>query len=99
MREGPESIAEILARLFTQRGWGRQQEQRRWADAWRTVAGAELSGKTQPLALKRGVFEVAVADSVLLQELANFEKRRLLSGLQAALGSEKISDIRFRLGR
>lgn len=99
MRDGPEPIGEIVARLLTERGWGRQQEQRRWAEAWRSVAGAELNRKTEPLSLKRGVFEVAVADGVLLQELASFEKRRLLAALQAVLGSDKISDLRFRLGR
>ena len=99
MKDGPESIAEILARLFLQRSWGGTQRQHRLAEAWAKAAGPEIAKKTEPLALRRGIMEVAVADGILLQELANFRKKALLAALQKALESETVKDIRFRTGR
>ena len=32
--KGPESLGEILSRLFTARGWGRRQDRLRLEEAW-----------------------------------------------------------------
>src|SRR3954471_18638451 len=90
----PEPIKEVLARLFTARGWGRRQGrlhlERAWADAVREVcppgpAGPDLAGQTRVGALRRGVLEVEVGNAVLLQELTHFYKRRLLEALRRRL--------------
>ena len=94
---GPERLSEILSRLFTVRGWGRPQQQLRLEDAWRQAAGEQIAIRTQVISLKRGVLEVEVADGVLLQELAGFEKRRLIATLQKLLDPGRVKDLRFRL--
>jgi predicted nucleic acid-binding Zn ribbon protein len=97
MERGPESLAEILSRLFLQRGWGRRQEQARIEEAWGRVAGPELAKKTRVSAFRRGVLEIEVNHATLLQELVGFHRRRLLRDLQTALTGVHLKDLRFRL--
>ena len=99
-REGPESLAEILSRLFTSRGWGRRQDRLRLEDAWSAaMAACELApAETKVAALRRGVLEVVVGSGVLLQELAHFHKRRLLEHLRPRLPGTTVTDLRFRAG-
>lgn len=95
---GPESLREILSRLFTARGWGRRQERIHLEQAWNEAAGADIAAHSRPGALRRGVLEVTVDNAVLLQELAHFHKRRLLEQLRRRLPSTPLTDLRFRAG-
>jgi predicted nucleic acid-binding Zn ribbon protein len=99
MGKGPEPLAEILSRLFTVRGWGRRQGRLRLEQAWAEAAGEETARHTRVGGLRRGVMEVEVGNSVLLQELAHFNKRRLLENLRARLPEITVADLRFRLGK
>src|SRR5437899_5927838 len=81
----PEKLGEILSRLFTARGWGRRQERLRLEEAWAAAVGPELAQQTRVGSLRRGVLEVMVANAILLQELAHYQKRRLLEQLRGRL--------------
>ena len=94
----PEKLGEILGRLFVARGWGRRQERVQLEEAWSLVIGPRGAGHTWVGALRRGILEISVDSSVLLQELAHFQKRRLLEQLRARLPATIISDLRFRAG-
>jgi predicted nucleic acid-binding Zn ribbon protein len=94
---GPEPIGDILNRLFAARGWGRKQERLQLEEAWNVVA-KELLNHTRITSLKRGILEVEVRSSVLLQELTQFQKKPLLTGMQKRLPERKIKDLKFRLG-
>jgi predicted nucleic acid-binding Zn ribbon protein len=96
-QKGPELLGEILARLFTARGWGRRQERLRLEEAWAAAAGVHAA-QTRPGPLRRGVLEVTVANAVLLQELAHYHKRRLLEELRRRLPGVTLTDLRFRAG-
>jgi predicted nucleic acid-binding Zn ribbon protein len=96
--KGPENVGEILSRLFTARGWGRRQERLRLEEAWADAVGPEGIGHTRVGALRRGVLEVTVDGSALLQELASFHKRRLLQELRQRLPGTPLTDLRFRAG-
>src|SRR5438093_441158 len=95
---GPELLGEVLARLFTARGWGRRQDRLHLERAWAEAVGPEFAAQTRVVALRRGVLEVMVANGVLLQELAHFHKRRLLEGLRGRLSGITLTDLRFRAG-
>src|SRR6476659_9686338 len=82
---GPESLGEILSRVFSARGWGRKQDRLRLERAWAEAAGPDYAAHTRVGALKRGVLEVEVVGAVLLQELAHYHKRRLLARLREQL--------------
>lgn len=96
--KGPEKIGEILSRLFAARGWGRQQERLRLERAWSEAVGSEYAAQTRVLSIRRNVLEVEVRNTVLIQELAQFHKRRLLEALRKSLPGVKIADLRFRAG-
>jgi predicted nucleic acid-binding Zn ribbon protein len=94
----PEKLGEILSRLFAARGWGRRHERLRLEEAWSEAVGQRASGHTRVGALRRGVLEIYVDSAVLLQELAHFQKRRLLEQLRVRLAGTTINDLRFRSG-
>ena len=96
--KGPENLAEVLARLFTARGWGRKSERVRLATAWAEAVGPEAAPQTRVNAMRRGVLEVEVRSGVLLQELAQFHKRALLTALRQQLPGTTVTDIKFRAG-
>jgi predicted nucleic acid-binding Zn ribbon protein len=97
-RNGPEVLGEILARLFTARGWGRRQDRLRLEQAWTLAGGPDIAPHTRVAGLRRGTLEVTVGNAVLLQELAHFHKRRLLEALRRQLPGVTITDLRFRAG-
>lgn len=96
--EGPEPLREVLSRLFAARGWGRRQGRLHLEEAWAAAAGARAAEHTCVGALRRGVLEILVDNAVLMQELANFQKRSLLEKLRTALRGTTITDLRFRAG-
>jgi predicted nucleic acid-binding Zn ribbon protein len=98
MEKGPEPLGEILSRLFVARGWGRQQAQLRLEQAWAAAVGPQGVKQTRVAGLRRGVLEVTVGNAVLLQELAHYQKRRLLEELRGRLPGTTIMNLRFRAG-
>jgi predicted nucleic acid-binding Zn ribbon protein len=94
--KGPEVLGEVLARLFTARGWGRRQERMYLEEAWNEAAGSQVGEHTRLGALRKGVLEVMVDNAVLMQELAQFQKRRLLEQLRTRLPDVIFTDLRFR---
>jgi predicted nucleic acid-binding Zn ribbon protein len=95
---GPETLKEILSRLFTSRGWGRRQGRLHLEKAWAQAVGTEQALHTRVAGLRRGILEVEVNNGILLQELAQFHKRRLLEVLRPLLPGDTITDLRFRAG-
>ena len=98
MHQGPELLGEILSRLFAARGWGRRQGQLHLERAWEQSVGAQNAPHTRVAGIRRGVLEVEVDNGVLLQELAHFHKRRLLTELRSRLPGTTLTDLRFRAG-
>ena len=94
---GPENLADVLARLFTARGWGRKSERVRLEQAWHESVGIELARETRPGSFRRGILEVEVRNGVLMQELAQFRKRKLLAALRERLPGVTLTDLRFRV--
>lgn len=96
--KGPETLGEIVSRLFTARGWGRKQERLRLEEAWAEAVGPAHAKRTRVSSIRRGTLEVVVDGAPLLQELAGFHKRRLLQELRQRLSGTTITDLRFRAG-
>jgi len=95
---GPERIGEILSKLFTARGWGRRNDQLHLEKAWEQCVAKEVAASTRVMALRRGVLEVEVKGSVLMQELSQFHKRKILAQLRGILQGKPLTDVRFRVG-
>jgi predicted nucleic acid-binding Zn ribbon protein len=95
---GPERLSEVLSRLFTARGWGRRQARLHLEQAWAEAAGAVQAEHTRVGGIRRGILEVEVDNAVLLQELAHYQKRRLLEQMRVRLPGTTLTDLRFRAG-
>jgi predicted nucleic acid-binding Zn ribbon protein len=96
--QGPELVSEVLARLFTARGWGRRQDRLRLEQVWAEAIGPEKEAQTRVAGLRRGVLEIEVGNAVLLQELTHFLKRKLLEQVRLRLPGVTVMDLRFRAG-
>ncbi len=98
---GPEKLSEILADLIIRRGYARQLESSRFQQAWNTVVENRLANHSCPGNLRRGVLEVSVENSIVMQELT-FQKNQILKKLNQEMENENrsptIHDIRFRIG-
>ena len=82
---------------MARRGYARQQSGAACIEAWRAAAGDSLAKFTRPGAIKRGVLEVVVANSTLMQELS-YQKGDIVQRLTQLLPDETIRDLRFRVG-
>ncbi len=95
--QGPRPIGELLNELFARRGYGRQQSNSNYADAWQDAAGTRIAKQTRVGKVQGGTFEVIVASSTLVQEMT-FQKQSLLSQLNDRLPDEQLKKIKFRVG-
>jgi predicted nucleic acid-binding Zn ribbon protein len=93
----PKKMADVLSNLMSKRGYARVLSIGSLDDAWQAAIGARFAGDTRPGNVKRGVLEVLVASSAVLQELT-FQKKQLLAKLQTAAPDQKIKDLRFKVG-
>jgi predicted nucleic acid-binding Zn ribbon protein len=93
----PKAIKDVLAQLITARGYGRVQATADFTAAWRAAAGNTFAPYTLPGHLKRGVLEVTVTNSIVIQELT-FQKQQILADLQKQLPDARIRDVKFRIG-
>ncbi|QVL30423.1 DUF721 domain-containing protein [Telmatocola sphagniphila] len=95
---GPEPLGDILARLFAARGFGRKQDRLRLERAFEASIDEEYKAHARPLNIRRGVLEIEVRSAVLMQELAQFHKRKLLESLRKNLQGITLNDLRFKAG-
>ena len=96
--KGPTNLSDVLGPLFAARGWGRKSERVRLEGAWAEVVGPDVLAETRVVALRRGVLEIEVRQGIMLQELAQFHKRALLTALRLILTNSPIADLKFRAG-
>ena len=93
----PHHVGKVLSELIALKGLARVHGTEQLQQAWRSVAGDEIGRKSRVLELTRGVLNVGVNNSALLNELAGFHKQTLLSQLQQQFAHLKIQDLKFRL--
>jgi hypothetical protein len=94
----PKKIADVVAQLITQRGYGRVGANEQLAEAWCAAAGAPLGTASRVGQLRRGQLEVWVNNSTAMQEFT-FQKQRILVELQREMPDAKIRSLRFRVGQ
>lgn len=92
----PQRIADVVSRLMARRGYAQVESLGQICEMWRGLIGEKLAKDSRPAGLKRGVLEVAVRSSVILQELS-FRKRRLLREIKKTDFGGQIRDLRFRV--
>ncbi|MHC4876386.1 MAG: DciA family protein [Planctomycetota bacterium] len=94
----PQPLSAAISELIARRGFARMQGNTQLAAIWKQVVGDErMAERTKVLGLKRGVLEIGVSNSALLNELVSFQKMVLLERLKSEHPEQNIKDIRFRL--
>src|SRR5262245_34233240 len=88
----PKRIADIVAQLINQRGYGRLDTNEQLADAWRAAAGEKVAAASRVGKLQRGKLEVWVGNSTMMQELG-FQKQAILAELKRQLPDAVIRDV------
>jgi predicted nucleic acid-binding Zn ribbon protein len=82
---------------LARRGYARQTAASGCEAAWREAAGPMLAKISRPGNIRRGVLEVFVANSTLVQEMG-FQKVQILERLRHRLADDSVRDLRFRVG-
>jgi predicted nucleic acid-binding Zn ribbon protein len=95
--KGPQPIAETLSVLLARRGYAFVEAAAERDEAWGAIVGDTMAQYSRMGNIRRGVLEVTVCNSAVLQELT-FQKKQLLEKIVVALPDQKICDVRFRIG-
>ena len=95
--KGPQPIAETLSLLLARRGYAAVEAAAERDGVWEAIVGATLGQYSRIGNVRRGVLDVIVSNSAVLQELT-VQKRQLLEKIVVALPDQKICDLRFRIG-
>jgi predicted nucleic acid-binding Zn ribbon protein len=90
-------MGDVLNVLLARRGYAQVQAAAACARAWEAAAGAEFARRTRAGQVRRGVLEVMVSSSTVLQELS-FRKKELIRRLGELAPAHQIRDLRFRVG-
>src|SRR5262245_54011881 len=93
-RRRPQAIASILTELMNRRGLSRVRIQEHLEGSWREAIGEPGARYTRVGSFRRGTLEILVAHSVLLQELAGFQKQNLLERIRDVLQSDEVRELR-----
>jgi predicted nucleic acid-binding Zn ribbon protein len=93
----PKAMGDVMSQLLARRGYAQVQSAAMCESAWKTAVGEKLAPHTRPGNVRRGVLEVLVATSSVMQELA-FLKIKVIKELAQLAPDQKIRDVRFRVG-
>ena len=93
----PHHVREVMSRHLSQRGYAQIQAVAELQRFWRSVVGPQWAHDSRPGTLRRGVLEVLVRNSTILQELS-FRKRELLQQLAENEQGVEIKNLKFRIG-
>ena len=93
----PKSAKQVVARVMQQKAYAELEVRDELENAWRAVVGQDLFQQTRLGRIRRGVLDVVVGNSVVLQELT-FRKHLIVDQLRKSFGGKAIRDIRFSSG-
>ena len=93
---GPRTIGSVMSRLLARTGYDREHGSDVLETAWQQAAPVSLQGSSQAGLVRRGVLDVFVSHSALVQEMG-FHKREVLARLGELVPAEGITDIRCRV--
>lgn len=95
-KRNAQKVGDIVNQLMARRGYGQIVGSEQIREAWNEIAGP-IGPHSIPGNLKRGVLEIIVRNSAVMQELT-FRKRQLIADLTQQFSEQSINDLRFRIG-
>ena len=94
---GPVPVGNIIAEAIGRLGVGQHRAALAKQQAWRQAVGEEFADSTRIGAIRKGILEVIVSNSTLMQEL-NYDKAEILEKLAVSMPELNVADLRFRIG-
>ncbi|MCA9213190.1 MAG: DUF721 domain-containing protein [Planctomycetales bacterium] len=91
-----QRVGDVVNQLMARRGYGQIVGSEQIREAWNEIAGP-IGLHSIPGNLRRGVLEIIVRNSAVMQELT-FRKRQLITDLANKFNHQTINDLRFRVG-
>ena len=92
-----QPIASVMGQLLAKRGYGQVQAAASCAAAWQQAVGSRFEKDTRCGSVRRGILEVTVRNSLILQELT-FLKTQLVKELASLAPQHKITSLKFKVG-
>lgn len=92
----PQKVGDVLSQLLAKRGYAHVQTAAACEAAWQQAAGSRFGKDSRPGNVRRGVLEVIVRNSAVLQELT-FMKSQLVKQIVQLAPEQKVRDIKFRV--
>ena len=93
----PKKIADVISQVVSRQGYARFRSNESLLEAWREAAGDRFVKQTRVGNLRRGVLEVIVGNSTVMQELT-FAYAEILKKLNELQPDREIRQLRFRTG-
>ena len=94
----PKRAQDLINNVIARRGIAAEQSSHRLQNIWESVIGMDLANQTRVSSLRRGVLEIIVSNSSLMQILS-FNKEQYKEEINQQMQNGTLSDIRFRIGR
>ena len=98
MSAEPVRLGKVIWELVSRGGYGSPSRVSALRQTWAQVVDPQIASLTHPVRLSRGVLEVVVASSALLQELS-FREQELVERLRMLWPEANVTRVRFRLGK
>ncbi len=93
----PEDIKGILDKVIRRIEKQGPASREKILTAWQDIVGEKASSHSRPVGIRRRVLTIEIDSSTWLYQL-NLKKMTILRDIKKELGSDKIEDIRFRMG-
>ncbi len=93
----PKRVRDLINDIITRRGIAAEQSNHELQGAWDSAAGMDIANQTRIGSLRRGVLEIVVDNSSLLQ-MVSFDQVRLLEQINHQLRKADIKRLQFRVG-
>lgn len=93
----PKPVRHLINDIITRRGIAAEQANHELQHAWDAAAGIDIANQSRIGSVRRGVLEIIVDNSSLLQ-MVSFDQDRLLEKINHQLRKAEITRLRFRVG-
>ena len=91
-------VGDVVGRILKRSGVEDRLGHEEIAADWVAMVGEFLSRHSRPVALRRGVLQVAVLQAAVRYDLERRHKKDILARLQQQYGAAKVRDVRFLNG-
>ena len=89
-------IGSVVRRLLASSGYAETQGAAQMLEQWQQAVGPELAKLSRPGNVARGILQIHVANSAVMQEV-HFRKKQILSKLQKVATTGNITELKIRV--